>query len=254
MAVHCRGQGVSLSETAFVYLRLAWTGLFSSQSVYIHLLNPSLRAFTWKLKGIIWAVGPGEKQEANLKTTTYGLTTPLSYCDFQELGLGRICGVSPHTQVLTTCPQKEKRSPNSARECSAWWESWGHLLDVIYWFVQMLLIPLAYTGDVKKSKVSCKLSVAKPVLCSGQCCQREQNGKGPYYGWSLTPVRHELDTTCPSEWELRPPPWPEPEQLPSKSYWLPNSLPLADWETDCIFPPIFLADSQVTYAYIRLGN
>lgn len=116
------------------------------KSVYMNLLNPPLRAFTWKLKGIIRAVGPGEKQGANPKTTTYGLTAPLSYCDFHDLGLGRICGASPHTQVLTTYPPKEERSPNSARECSAWWERWGHLLDVIYWFVQMLLVPLAYTG------------------------------------------------------------------------------------------------------------
>lgn len=49
----------------------------------------------------------------------------------------------------------------------------GAPLDVTHWFVQLLSAALAYIGDVKKSKVSRKLSVTGPVLVSRQGCKQE---------------------------------------------------------------------------------
>lgn len=75
----------------------------------------------------------------------------------------------------------------------------GAPLDVIDWFVQLLSAVLVYIGDVRKSKVSCKFSVAGPVLVSGKGCKQEGKWEKPLLWLSTAPLRRLLDATCPSE-------------------------------------------------------
>lgn len=58
----------------------------------------------------------------------------------------------------------------------------GPPLDVIHQFVQLISAALAYTGDVKKSKLSCKLSVSGPALVSEHGCQQEGKLERPLHG------------------------------------------------------------------------
>lgn len=109
MAVHCRGQGLGLPGTAFADLVLARTDEpVSSHLVYMHPLDPALRAFTCELKGRKRGVGSGEKQGPKPHDDHIWAYSPLSFYGFQELSLESICGASPHTQVLTTHPPKEE--------------------------------------------------------------------------------------------------------------------------------------------------
>jgi len=90
----------------------------------------------------------------------------------------------------------------------------GAPLDGIHWFVQLLSAALAYTGDVNKSKISCKLSVAGPVLVSRQGCQQEAKQERPLLWLSTNLLGHESDKSCLSEQETHLPPWPEWGQSP----------------------------------------
>lgn len=87
------------------------------------------------------------------------------------------------------------------------------LFDGIHWFVKLLSAALAYIGDVKKSKVFCKDSLAGPVLVSGQGSKQEGKWERSLLWLSTAPLRHVLDATCPSERDPHLPPWPEQEQL-----------------------------------------
>lgn len=191
-------------------------------------------------------MGPGEKQGAKPQDDHIWTHSPFFFLWLSRACLESICSASPQTQVLTIPPQKEERSPNSARECSAWWERWGHLL-------------MRFTGSCSCSQqhqpilqMSRKANFLANFLWLGQswsqgrAVRKKEHGKGPCYGehcplsdvnWMLPALLSgSLISHCGPNQGSCPKVPILTIALTSKTHWLPNSFPVADWEADCIFP------------------
>lgn len=147
----------------------------STCTPWMQLLKPS--AASSEAEKEQWDEGTSREQKP--KMTTYGL--PMAF----ERLVWKASAVLHFTHKHWQLTHHRRNDHLTQQRGLCLMEKMGTSLDVIHQFVQLLSAALAYTGDVKKSKLSCKLSVAAPALVSGHGCQQEEKWERPLHGWAL---------------------------------------------------------------------